>query len=129
MKTPRRAARPGHTSPLLWDLLTLDQLITGSVVHLVYWCGLGLIILGGFSIIGASVGLALREGSLMGWLLAIPVLVGGLLVVGVLSLLWRSFCELYVVLIRIGEDLTALRRSAEAEGGAASDHTRITPRF
>jgi len=31
-----------------------------------------------------------------------------------MGIIWRSFCELYVVLIQIGEDLRVLRRSAEA---------------
>jgi len=47
----------------------------------------------------------------MGWLLALPVLVAGMLVVAALAVLWRSFCEFYVVVIRIGEDLNALRQS------------------
>jgi hypothetical protein len=37
-------------------------------------------------------------------------------VIGALAILWRSFCELYVVLIRIGEDLNVLRRAAETKG-------------
>jgi hypothetical protein len=31
------------------------------------------------------------------------------------GLLWRAFCEFYVVIFRIGDDLTALRRAAEQE--------------
>ncbi len=111
MKSPRRPAYAdrGHSS--LWDLLTLERLMTSSLVHLVYWGGLGIIILVGFSVIGVSVGVALREGDVMGWLLALPVLVAGILVVAALAVLWRSFCEFYVVVIRIGEDLNALRQS------------------
>ena len=47
-------------------------------------------------------------------ILAIPVLVAGLLVVGGLVLLWRSFCELYVALFRLSDDLHALRQAADA---------------
>ncbi len=116
MKSPRKAAGAGHTRSTLWDLLTLERLMTGSLVHLVYWFGLGIIALGGFGAVGASVGVALREGAVMGWLAAIPVAVAGLLVVAALAILWRSFCELYVVIIQIGEDLTVLRQSAEIQG-------------
>ena len=48
-------------------------------------------------------------------LLAIPVLVGGLLVMAALVLLWRSFCEFYVAIFRISEDLPVLRADVEAE--------------
>ncbi len=115
MKSPRKSAKPGAPS-VLWDLLTLEKLMTGSLVHLVYWFGLGIVALAGFAAIGTAVGTALREGELMGWLLAVPVFVAGLLIVAAMAVLWRSFCELYVVVIRIGEDLTALRQAAQAQG-------------
>ena len=44
-----------------------------------------------------------------------PVLVVGLLVVGAAGLLWRAVCEFYVAIFRIGDDLAALRKVAEAE--------------
>ncbi len=113
MKPPRQPARQRRG---LMDLLTLERLMTSSIVHLVYWMGLGLIALIGFAVIGAAVGGALREGAIVGWLLALPVFVAGLLVIAALAVLWRSFCELYVVIIGIGEDLRVLRRSVEAEG-------------
>ena len=99
----------------LWALLTFDRLITGPVIHLVYWAGLGAIIVAAFSVVGASIGVALREGSWAAILLAIPVLVVGLLIVGAVGLIWRAFCEFYVAIFRIGDDLAALRRVAEAE--------------
>jgi hypothetical protein len=43
--------------------------------------------------------------------------VAGLLVTAVLVLLWRSFCEFYVAVFKISEDLTVLRREAEADRG------------
>ena len=90
MKPPRK--RPAQGGSMLWNLLTLERLMTGSVAHLVYWMGLGVIALVGFGAIGGSVGVALREGDVMGWLLAVPVFVAGVLVVAALGLLWRSFC-------------------------------------
>jgi len=99
----------------IWGLLTFERMITGPVIHLVYWAGLGVIVIAAFSVVGASIGVALREGSWAAILLAIPVLVVGLLVVGALGLIWRAFCEFYVTIFRIGDDLAALRRVAEAE--------------
>jgi hypothetical protein len=116
MKPPRRTSGSSRFEQTLWKLLTLERLMTSSIAHLVYWMGLGIIALGGFAAIGASVGMALREGEIQGWLLAFPVFVAGLLVIGALAILWRSFCELYVVVIRIGDDLHALRRAAEVQG-------------
>lgn len=104
---------PGAT--LFWDLLTFEHLMTNTVIHIIYWAGLGLIALVAFGSIGAAVGVALREPSFVGVLLAIPVLVGGLLVAAALILLWRSFCEFYVAVFRISEDLRALRQVTDAE--------------
>jgi hypothetical protein len=76
---------------------------------------LGIIVIAAFSVVGASVGVALREGSWAAILLALPFLVGGLLAVGAAGLMWRAFCEFYVAIFRISDDLSAMRRSVEAE--------------
>lgn len=106
----------GRTSPggILLDLLTFDRLLTGPVIHLIYWGGLALIVLGGFTVVGSVVGLALTEPGVMSWVLAIPALIVGLLVLALAALLWRSFCELYVAVFQIADDLRALRTDAEA---------------
>jgi len=110
----RDARRPdGSSGNLLLDFITFDRMLTGRVIHLVYWAGLGVIALIIFSVVGASAGLALGEGW-QGLLLALPVLVAGLLVAGGLALLWRSFCEFYLAIFRISEDLAALRAAAQA---------------
>jgi hypothetical protein len=102
--------------PAAWlDLLTFEHLMAGKVVHLVYWAGLALIALGVFGAIGAAIGVAIRDPFPYGILLAIPVLVGGMLVMGALILLWRAFCEFYVAIFKISEDLTVLRLDVEAE--------------
>lgn len=112
----RTLKRPqGAGAAVLWDLLTFEKLMTNSVIHLIYWAGLGVIALGAFGTIGAAVGVAIRESSIFGVLLAIPVLVAGLLVIGALALLWRSFCEFYVAIFKISEDLSVLRQDVEAE--------------
>ncbi|HWF01772.1 MAG TPA: DUF4282 domain-containing protein [Caulobacteraceae bacterium] len=94
------------------SLLTFDRLITGPIIHLVYWAGLAMIGIAAFGVVGASIGVAWREG---GWaiLAAIPVLAIGLLGVFAAALVWRAFCEFYVAVFRIGDDLAALRRASD----------------
>ena len=114
----------GQGSAVIWDLLTFEHLMTNQVIHIIYWAGLALIALGAFGTMGAAVGLVIRDPSLFGLLLAIPVVIGGFLVMGALILLWRSFCEFYVAIFKISEDLAVLRADVEAErrrtGGTAS---------
>jgi len=105
----------GAGGALIWDLLTFDRLVTSTVVHLIYWAGLGLIAVGVFGFIGAAVGVAIRDPFPYGVLLAVPVAVVGLLVMAALLLLWRSFCEFYVAIFKISEDLSALRAEQEAQ--------------
>lgn len=115
MRPPASNSRRAPATSIFWDLLTFERLMTNQVIHLIYWAGMGVISLVAFGTIGAAVGVALREDSLIGKLLAIPVLMGGLLVVGALILLWRSFCELYVALFRLSDDLHAIREATDAE--------------
>jgi hypothetical protein len=119
----RPFSRPdGAGAALIWDLLTFEKLMTNTVVHLVYWAGLGIIAIIGFGILGATIGVAIREGSLFGILVAVPVLVGGLIGLAAMILLWRSFMEFYVAIFKISDDLHALRQDMDAErarsGGA-----------
>jgi len=113
----RRALnRPkGPGAAVVWDLLTFEHLMTSQVIHVIYWAGLALIALGAFGTIGAAVGVAIRDPFPFGLLLEIPVVVGGLLVMGALILLWRSFCEFYVAIFKISEDLAVLRADVERE--------------
>jgi hypothetical protein len=115
MRPPASNSRRDSAATIFWDLLTFERLMTNQVIHLIYWAGLGVISLVAFGTIGAAVGVALREDSIIGKLLAIPVLMGGLLVVGGLILLWRSFCELYVALFRLSDDLHAIREATDNE--------------
>jgi hypothetical protein len=116
MRPSKTLSSSAPSRGLLWDLLTFDRLITGPVVHLIYWAGLGVIVLMAFGVIGGAIGLALRDASLTGVLLAIPVLIGGLLLAAALGLLWRAVCEFYVAIFRISDDLRALRLADEAQG-------------
>jgi hypothetical protein len=114
------------TSPLgsrrprsfLSDILTFERLLTGPIVHLIYWCGLALILLIGFGAVGAAIGLVLRSPSLESLLPAIAAVAAGLLVMTALALLWRSICEFYLAVFRIAEDLNALRRTSDADAMA-----------
>ena len=111
----RPLERPqGPRREFLWDLLTFETLVTGTVVHLVYWAGLGIIGIMAFGVVGASVGVAIREGG-WGYLLAVGVLGFGLLGVFIAVLLWRAFCEFYVTIFKISEDLHVLRQDVERE--------------
>jgi len=103
-----------HARVIFWDLLTFERLLTGPVVHIIYWCGLAFIALIGFAAVGAAVGLSIRaEGPEK--LIALPALVIGALVVLMLALLWRAVCEFFVAVFRISDDLHALRQ-AELDG-------------
>ena len=95
---------------IFWDLLTFDRLLTGPMVHIVYWCGLAFISLIGFAGVGAAVGLSIR-GEGVERLVALPALVVGALVVVMLALLWRATCEFFVAVFRISDDLHALRQA------------------
>jgi len=117
----RAMTRPeGSGWALLWDLLTFERLMTNAVIHLVYWSGLGVILLVAFGSLGAAVGVAIRDPFPWGILLAVPVLVAGLLVTAVLILLWRSFCEFYVAIFKISEDLSVLRQDVDGDGAGRS---------
>jgi len=113
MRPRRNSTKFELSGEVLMDLLTFNRLLTGPVVHLIYWAGLGVIVLVGFGIAGAGVGLAIREGNFLGVLLAIPVFVLALLAMAIMTLLWRAFCEFYVAVFRISDDLRALRESNE----------------
>jgi MFS family permease len=111
----------GKSKPrdVLLDLLTFDRLMTKPVIHLIYWAGLGLMVLSIFGVVGGAIGIALREEAPWGWFLALPFLVGGVLFVVAGLLLWRSFCEFYVAIFRIADDLRFLRTSAEQSAPTA----------
>jgi hypothetical protein len=106
-----RASKPG--GPL--SLLTLERPITGPLIHLIYWSGLGLLAIAGMGAVGATVGIALSEG-LLGVLLGIVTLAVGLAVLVVFALIWRAVCEFFVAVFQISEDLHLLRLRQEREG-------------
>jgi hypothetical protein len=115
MRASKTQARPSVARNLFWDLLTFERLMTGPVLHLIYWAGLGLVTLFGFGTVGMAVGVALRSRSWEGMLLALPIFVAGALVVSALVLLWRGACEFFLAIFQIAEDLHALRVAAESD--------------
>lgn len=118
-RSPRQRSRSrGSGRDFMWDILTFDRLMTGPLVHLIYWCGLGLIALVGFGIVGGTVGITLRGGEVTGLLLAIVALVAGLLGVTIMALVWRGVCEFFVAVFQISDDLRALRAAQESQSPA-----------
>ena len=101
----------------LWDLLSFQRMLTGPVLHLVYWAGLGVIFILSCGMIAGAVTVAAREGT-MGILLGFAALMASLLAMSGLVLLWRMICEFYVAVFRISEDLRALRQHNEAQAAA-----------
>ncbi len=120
--------KSGEFGDVLRDVLTFERLLTGPVIHLIYWAGLGVIILGAFGSIGAAIGVALKEQEILGKILAIPLAVAGVLVCFALVLLWRSFCEFYVAVFRIADDLKGLRAAAEQTVGGPVEPVNTPPR-
>ena len=114
MPSSPRQRRNASPRDLFFDLLTFDRRLAVPVMHLVYWAGLGLIALFAFAVVGAALGVSLREG-LQGVLIAVPTLVAGFLITGAMVLIWRSFCEFYITIFKISEDLSAMRAALERE--------------
>jgi len=120
---PRRSHRGWLT-----DVLTFERMLTGQVIHLVYWAGLGVIAVTAFGVVGASVGVGIRAIGERSWetlLLIVPGLIGGLLIVAAGGLIWRAVCEFFVVIFRIEDDLAALRRVAEEEQAQSAPPRRV----
>jgi hypothetical protein len=118
MRPSNTNGRRDGAAAFLWDLLSFQRMLTGPVLHLVYWAGLGVIFILSCGMIAGAVTVAAREGT-MGILLGFAALVASLLVMAGLVLLWRMMCEFYVAVFRISEDLRALRQHREAQNGKA----------
>ncbi len=109
----------------IWDMLTFERLMTGPITHLIYWAGMAIIVIIGFGIAGGAVGLVIRDFSLAGIALAIPVLAVGLLTTAALGMIWRGMCEFYLAVFRIADDLRALRIAQDAAARAANPPTPL----
>ena len=108
----RQAFGSSRPKDVLLNLLTFDRMVTRPIVHIVYWIGLGLLVIGAFAVAGTAIGEAIKEGP-QGWLLAIGFLIAGWLMILIGVLLWRSMCEFYMAVLSIAEDLRYLRQFQE----------------
>lgn len=120
---PSASAKSSPVRAFVWDMLTFDRLMTGPIVHLIYWAGMAIIVIIGFGVVGGAIGLAIRDLSLVGVALALPVLVVGLLLTAALGMIWRGICEFYLAVFRIADDLRALRLAQEASVHAGEPTT------
>ena len=105
----------GTTRPRdIWlNLFTFDQLLTRPIIHIVYWCGLGLLFIFALGWLGIMVGTGVKDASVMGWLLSFGLIVIGFLGFMIAILAWRSLCEFYMAVMNIAEDLRYLRQFQE----------------
>lgn len=105
----------GTTRPkdIFSTMLTFDRMTTRPIIHIVYWVGLGLLFIAAMGVAGVSVGSIIKDHSVMGILLSFPVLIVGLLMVLIGVLLWRAFCEFYMAVLSIADDLRILRQYKE----------------
>ena len=103
----------------VFDLLSFDRLLTGPLIHLIYWGGLALVLLSGFGFVGAAAGLALRNLNMEALLLAVPAVIAAILGMLVVALLWRAACEFFLAVFSIAEDLHAIRAAQPTTPGAA----------
>ena len=105
----------GTTRPRdIWlNLFTFDQLLTRPIIHIVYWCGLGLLFIFALGWLGIMAGTGIKDASVMGWLLSFGLAVVGMLGFMIAVLAWRSLCEFYMAVMNIAEDLRYLRQFQE----------------
>lgn len=105
----------GSTRPKdIWiDLWTFDRLNARALVHIVYWAGLSLLLLAAFAVAGVAIGNAISDGSMWGWMLALPMVVIGWLCIIIAIVLWRVACEFITAVMGIAEDLRVLRQYQE----------------
>jgi hypothetical protein len=105
----------GTTRPrdIFGDLLTFDRMPVRPVIHIVYWAGLGLFVIVGFGMAGVSIGSALHDHDVMAWFLAVGVTIAGWLALLIGVLAWRAFCQFYMAVMNIADDLRYLRQFQE----------------
>jgi hypothetical protein len=64
-------------------------------------------------VLGVAIGQAMKDGSVMGWVLSLPILIIGWLSILVCIMLWRAACEFFLAIMSIAEDLSFLRQFQE----------------
>jgi hypothetical protein len=124
-----RAARPkpSRARGFIWDMLTFERLMTGPITHLIYWAGMAIICIIGFGVAGVAIGLAIRDPSISGVALAIPVFIIGLLITAALGMIWRGMCEFYLAVFQIADDLRALRLASDTAAATPPQASTFSP--
>jgi uncharacterized membrane protein (DUF485 family) len=112
-KIIRQAFGSTRPSDITRTLLTFDRLTARPIVHIVYWLGLGLFFIAAMGCVGIAVGSMIKDHTLWGILLSFGVLVVSLLMVMIGIMLWRAFCEFYMAVLSIADDLRVLRQYQE----------------
>jgi hypothetical protein len=88
----------------MWDFLTFRKMLTPIVIQILFWLGVVACILGGIGAILAGIARIDRT----------PELIGiGILAVVFGPLVMRIYCEWLIVLFRINDTLTDIRRNTE----------------
>ncbi len=112
-KIIRQAFGSTRPSDITRTLLTFDRLTARPIVHIVYWLGLGLLFIAAMGFLGVAVGSVIKDPSMWGMLLSFGVLIVSWLMVLIGLMLWRAFCEFYMAVLSIADDLRVLRQYQE----------------
>jgi hypothetical protein len=112
-KIIRQAFGSTRPSDITRTLLTFDRLTARPIVHIVYWLGLGLFFIAAMGFLGVAVGSMIKDHSVWGMLLSFGVLIVSWLMVMIGIMLWRAFCEFYMAVLSIADDLRILRQYQE----------------
>ena len=88
----------------MWDFLTFRKMLTPVVIQILFWLGVVACILGGIGAILTGIAHIDRTPELIG--IGILAVVFGPLVI-------RIYCEWLIVLFRINDTLTDIRRNTE----------------
>lgn len=113
MSIIRQAFGSTRPSDITRTLLTFDRLTARPIVHIVYWLGLGLLFIAAMGFLGVAVGSVIKDPSVWSMLLSFGILVISWLMVMIGVMLWRAFCEFYMAVLSIADDLRVLRQYQE----------------
>lgn len=87
------------------DLLQFDSMVTPKIITFIYWVLLAACAISGLVLLGKGLGVMKYSGFAgFGMIVAAPILVV------VLALLARIYCEIMIVLFKINEALQEIRR-------------------
>jgi len=102
-----------HPKDIWRALIGFEAIAPKPVVHITYWMGLGIFLIFTSALTGGVVSSALREAFPMGLFLGFPLLLLGLLGMLIGAFVWRGFCEFFLAVLTIAEDLKYIRQAQE----------------